>query len=535
MKNNDLLNKITHNKLLLFIVPHLIYWGMLLAIYNNNFKLESMNEILFREVFYLGFIFALITILIYFVIHYFIKNLQKVFCILCIICCFYFDGMGLSFLFLALLIFFFKKITKCNMDNIIVVIMFIIIIFFGYNFVFGIINVGYNIIHLKDYSVNKEISINSDSFTPNVYWIHCDGMMSIDTMSKYFNYEDDYLLKYFEENDYIINSNASIKAGHRTNLALVALFNPHYYDEFFKDYLNSLEEHFVNQQKYPTSIVGYNSLKQKRLNSELFKALKNKKYTTYAIAKYNQYTSLNTDYYFDYSFSDDERMHLKSGKTEFRLLEYNNDLTLQFMSDFKHFQSISYHTVLYDVIKDINLLNYDVIDYENFDTSQYKYINNSEYWIAKAILKSLDLSMNETNNKFVFVDYDLNHLPLTFDKKGNILDSSLISNLDYYLDNYIYSTYLLVDILSFIHNNDKDAIIIVQADHGIHLLSNEEIMKYFDIDINKVMDIRNSTISAIYIPEKYKNGDEKYLNNPLNISRYIVNNYVGENYEYLND
>ena len=46
-------------------------------------------------------------------------------------------------------------------------------------------------------------------------------------------------------------------------------------------------------------------------------------------------------------------------------------------------------------------------------------------------------------------------------------------------------------------------------------------------------EIRNSVISAIYIPDKYKNGDEEYLDNPFNISRYIVNNYVGNNYEYL--
>ena len=41
-------------------------------------------------------------------------------------------------------------------------------------------------------------------------------------------------------------------------------------------------------------------------------------------------------------------------------------------------------------------------------------------------------------------------------------------------------------------------------------------------------------MSAIYIPDKFKNGDEEYLNNPLNISRYLVNNYVGNNnYDYL--
>ena len=37
----------------------------------------------------------------------------------------------------------------------------------------------------------------------------------------------------------------------------------------------------------------------------------------------------------------------------------------------------------------------------------------------------------------------------------------------------------------------------------------------------EVLDIRNSTITAISIPDEFKNGDEDYLNNPLNISRYL--------------
>ena len=82
-------------------------------------------------------------------------------------------------------------------------------------------------------------------------------------------------------------------------------------------------------------------------------------------------------------------------------------------------------------------------------------------------------------------------------------------------------------------NNDEDAVIIVQGDHGLHTVEDKYMLKIFSKDMKDVQEIRNSVISAFYIPEKYKNGDEVYLNNPLNISRYIVNNYVGENYEYL--
>lgn len=41
-------------------------------------------------------------------------------------------------------------------------------------------------------------------------------------------------------------------------------------------------------------------------------------------------------------------------------------------------------------------------------------------------------------------------------------------------------------------------------------------------------------MSAIRVPEKYQTGEEHYaMENPLNISRYLVNSFVGRNYEYL--
>ena len=117
---------------------------------------------------------------------------------------------------------------------------------------------------------------------------------------------------------------------------------------------------------------------------------------------------------------------------------------------------------------------------------------------------------------------------------GNEINEIYGLNTNFYLGNYIYSNKLLIELLEYIRDNDEDAVIIVQSDHGIHLLEDEEIMAQLSITKEEVQDIRNSVISAFYIPQEYRNGDEDYLDNPLNISRYLVNNYVGENYEYMN-
>ena len=47
-------------------------------------------------------------------------------------------------------------------------------------------------------------------------------------------------------------------------------------------------------------------------------------------------------------------------------------------------------------------------------------------------------------------------------------------------------------------------------------------------------ELWNSTMSALRVPAEYKTGDEHYaLETPLNMTRYLVNTFVGKNYDYV--
>lgn len=539
MKNDDLLFKLSHNKCLLFIVPNLIYVSMLLYYYNSNSSYDNMLEVSFREVILLLVIFFVITCFIYFLLSKVFKNKQKVFCVMLFIVCFYFFKFTLiQFLlfivFILILIIDFKKIIRFKLDSIVVIAFFIIFVFFSFSFVSAVYNFSVSIIKSRSYNNKIEFKVNDDKDSPNIYYIHCDGMMGISAMKKYFYYNNTYFTNYLKDNDYYINEDASIINGHKTQRSLVSLFNPNYYDKFYKKYLSDLENVYLGKSKDTSFNVGYYELEDKRLDNELFRALKKKDYTTVGIGEYNQYTSLDTDYYYDYYIHDSDWKHIVDGREGLRYIENSNsDLKKISYVHFIHSKSLSSSTMFYNLIDDLNYLDYRDVDYNDFDTSEYEYIDNSIYWPAKAILKSLDESMNIDNKKFVFIDYNLNHLYLTFDIYGNRLRDNDRVNLNYYDDNYIYSTYLLVDILKIIKNNDSDSVVILEGDHGIHMLDDKYIMGMFSVDELGLQEIRNSVISAIYIPDKYRNGDEEYLDNPLNISRYIVNSYVGDNYEYL--
>lgn len=541
MKKN-FIEKLVNNKLFLFIVPNLVYIYVFLYHYNNTFKsYMSVGEVLVYEVIISSGIFLIFNSIIYLILKKGLKDYHKLFLVMCLISCFYFQPMNvLNFLvyiiFILIFIIILKKVIYFNLEKLVTLISFIILFLFSNQVVYGVYHGFYILLKSKDYDYEMNIHVENDTDTPNIYWIHCDGMMSFYGMEKYFNYKDTSFREYLEKNNYSYNENASLIAGHRTQSALVALFNPYYYDHFFKDYLMELQDSFI-QERNSSFIVNYYELEEKRLYNELFDALDKKDYTTVAIADFNPYTSFYTDYFYDFYNYDKEGRHV-TNKKEFRYMDYHNmkkedkNKLLSFIR-FEHSKSLLRTTVLFPMLEDMNYLDYDVIHYEEEDFSDYSYINRSHYWISRAILSGIHQSLEIQDKKFMFIDFKLNHLPITFNAYGDLLLSDNQYNLDYYSSNYIYSTKLLTEILDYIRKYDENAVIFIQGDHGLHTVEDGTMNFYLETSKEEVQEIRNSVINAYYIPEQYKNGEEEYLNNPLNISRYIINNYVGDNYSYV--
>jgi len=538
MNNEEIIRKLSHNKLLLYLVPNFIYLIVLFHYYNVNFL--GMLEVTFAEIVFISSIFFIITNILYLILLKILKDRQKVFIIMTFICAFYNINLGWKFLiglllFIIILVIEFKVIFKFKLDRAVFIIGFMISVMFLYNAVGVMVNLGTMIVKSKEYEQEVVINLDDDD-TPNIYYIHCDGMMSFDGIEEYFGYNNIYLKDYLK--DYYINSSASLVAGHRTQRALVALFNPKYYDSFFNDYLKQLEDTYLGKKDTTDYYIDYYELEEKRFNNELFKALEKKGYTTIGIGEYNAYTSFDMDYYYDYfnSYKDDEYMDIEN--SQLRLIKNDIDsFSRKLYIRFSNNKKILKRTILSDLLVSYIPLNYKEIDYKSFDTSEYTYINsvyeNNNYWTPKAIIKSLSESIKLGDKRFTFIDFNMNHDPYLFDMHGNVMGEESQWYIGSYLGNYIYSSYILTDILEYIKSMDSDSVIVVQGDHGLHTAEYSDMNKYFNVSIEDAQDIRNSVISAIYVPKKYQNGEEQYLNNPLNISRYIVNNFVGDNYEYL--
>lgn len=90
---------------------------------------------------------------------------------------------------------------------------------------------------------------------------------------------------------------------------------------------------------------------------------------------------------------------------------------------------------------------------------------------------------------------------------------------------------MMLGMIERVIEENPTAIIIIQGDHGIHYFARSELAEQGFTD-EQMIEINFSTISAVRIPEKYGTLSEPL--DPLDITRYLVNHYVGEgNYDYL--
>lgn len=139
-------------------------------------------------------------------------------------------------------------------------------------------------------------------------------------------------------------------------------------------------------------------------------------------------------------------------------------------------------------------------------------------------------SHNSESPKFVTAHNFMAHFPICFDENGNLIKDQ--NSIAAYPGHHKYATNALVCMIDMIIEADPDAVIVLQADHGVHEWDDEKIRKAFKQPEAKI-DLWNNVFSAIRVPEKFQNGEEQFaLKTPLNMSRYLVNSFVGQNYEY---
>jgi len=407
------------------------------------------------------------------------------------------------------------------------------------------------------YKVKTKFNVDSNLPHPNIYWLHMDGMMGFDMVERYFNDPQTKLKNDLGERGFVINNNASLEAGF-TGIAIPAITSPVFYDSY-------LANEFIRVAKLirgprENSIVAYITKSGFSLGVDIYprieilKAFSDAGYINIANRLWSGEgvsASKNTDIQINYhEFTIDWDIFREKD------IMFNNIKNfINFITDASVLSIVKYKTdEIFEKKKPIanpqplpayqETVDKYITKYSDSNGSMANVVKAMKY--ATSIQTPHFLYYNNIIAHAIGVDKELcgktyeKPIGSTFplDEYGNWYKEPLDDPLDVrlYLPQHKYAVKEMMAQIDVIIENDPNAVIIAQADHGIHVIGyplyDSEAMSARGYNLEDQLNLNLSVISAVRIPPQY--GKLSLPLDPLDIARYLVNHFVGKgNYDYI--
>lgn len=387
--------------------------------------------------------------------------------------------------------------------------------------------------YIEQVNFKDDFNIDETLPNPNIYWIHADGMLGFDAMDKYFDHPQNEFRQSLKDRGFVINPSASFEGGHVTRISIPVLMSPDYYDTYLKQALSS-HEGAMQLRAGPD-----NKLFEARINNEFIKAFDQKGYTTIAMSLNESYYVPVTDLFYYTHFigtagdvktepilvkkpSDDD------GSFEKNTI-YGNNLGDLFLGE------------LFNLISNKIIRTTDRIELPlstQFDKTSSVLLGSDDAKVYSSLINSIYDSLYSNvakEPKLTIIHNMMAHSPYTYDENGTMTDKNDFYDITEYPQHHEYSAKVTENIIDMILKADENAVIIIQADHGLHTLPAAAINKGLSTSGAEI-EIWNSVISAIRVPSEYSTDDIEHAKlNPINIARFLVNSFVGDNYDYIQD
>lgn len=365
--------------------------------------------------------------------------------------------------------------------------------------------------------------------SPNVYWFHCDGMLGFDTFRKYYGDDQAGFRKFLEERGFKINRSAHFEGCHKTLCAVPALMCPNLYDTFLHGRLSTHAAAMVFFDKiyheYKLPLAWH-----RMCHNELWLSFEEKGYHLVMVPEkpnlylYNFRAEQGNIEYFFGKNQINNFIFSVFGKLGNLVPYLSPEL---FSSRFHAPNGTAWKAAAESYPKDIPGSDFA-------KSGCYIGYQNSEY------LREAAAAVFQPAPRLVVYNLQAAHCPFIYDENGNCTPAAQGSDDLYpaeprdYPPQHTFTVKILRENIRMVLERDPDAVIILQADHGLHCTTPEQFRKAFGKDCDYV-ELWNSTICAFRIPEKYRNGEEGVMmKTPLNISRYLINRFVGAgNCRYL--
>jgi hypothetical protein len=425
-------------------------------------------------------------------------------------------------------------------------ISILLCLLFAYNFIPGALPIStgelrraYSKLTGKlPYEIKTEFKVDANLPKPNVYWLHMDGMVGFDVIERYFNDPQTTLKNNLTARGFVINEGARLEGGF-TDAGVMALTSPVFYDSYFAGEFTragQLKGGLRRSCFYKSMIRKGFSMEDILPQSEIVKAFRDAGYIN--IANTWMLLSKNLDMWLINDsasvYTVDLNIFYETHQTNMLYVAFNNLLNTSVLSASaikpKIFEMIERKRPIIST-QPVPALQ----ETDKLDTVTLGYVRNIKYV----------LSIQSPH--FVYFINDTTHVNFSagigyvffFDENGNWKDRwNDPYDIQLYLPQHKWAIKQMMAIVDTIIENDQNAVIIIQADHGVSMVGTKP--SYFDskilyaqgYSIEDQSNIVFGTISAVRIPPQY--GKLSQPLEPVDIARYLVNNFVGKgNYDYL--
>lgn len=390
---------------------------------------------------------------------------------------------------------------------------------------------------LNGIPIRSEFNIDTTLANPDIYWLHVDGLISLNSKERYFGIDVDQIRNQLLELGFVINEDAEFIA-HNTIYGVPGLISPDFYDNYLhslfmagRDLLRHDRHIFLNDAfdndgiSLPNDVAPYH---------ELFHAFLQAGYQTVMIADldpdvyvpigqfyrlfdYNLYRNnptIDRELIFTVANENRDNHFLIDARDLIELLTLMTPLPTWFVNDIaegdQEWATIPAYT------ERINELTADTLNLEH------------ERQVLRALI---DLHYQPRNQPtLTYITVMFGHGNRWFwlnDNEGNA------SNIELYPAAYTYTFDFVLKLVELITSNNPNAIIVLQADHGLHLYRTQSTLLAAGFTRDEVIHLHHSVFSAVLIPSAY--GGLAAPLDPRNITRELVNRFVGTNYQLRND
>ena len=340
-----------------------------------------------------------------------------------------------------------------------------------------------------EFYIKRTFHVDPSLPAPDIYWLHLDGMMSIETFERFFEEPQDNLREELAHRGFIVYEDALLEIGH-TRGAIPALLSPAFYDSFLGECLakakTELSWDSIDMLNVDLGRAGLTVIENISPYYELFNALITRGYD---IDNYDRHESGLVPLSFEYLKGDYtiSRWHRFFSMDLAKLLTQTTPLNINIPLNLVHPAHAS-----------VDVREHRPEPLASFIWRYFNCTHGNNWWKQDPSLTSRDKD----------------HAPP-------------------YLYPLAYEEIVrkMFDIIDAIIEKNPGAVIVLQSDHGLHLQTTQEYLLEQDYPLELVFELIYSVFSAVRIPPQYGGLDEPIA--PLNISRELVNRFVGENYELL--